>query len=130
MMLPRNSTTEITCSDFRIRYCMSGFLTSLAFQPGGEARRVELVVLVQYRIDRVDAHGTAMIAQARVRPGAQLDPHAHLVQSARARDAHVVVDGLVHVVGEPRALAHLAVMRQVHVARPELHESHDGRLEL
>ncbi len=41
-----------------------------------------------------------------------------------------VVDGVHHVVGEARALADLAVMREVDVARPELHEPHDGGLEL
>src|ERR1043165_2921693 len=121
MMLPRNSTTESTCRDLRTRYCMQSFLTCFALQPGGEARRVEFVILAENRVDCVDGHRAAVIAQARVGPVAQLEAHARLVHARGARDAHEVVDGLVHVVGEACTLADFAVMREIGAARAELH---------
>src|SRR5690349_13610478 len=130
MMLPRNSTTESTCSDLRTRYCMQSFLTCFAFEPGGEARRVEFVILAEDRVDGIDGHGAAVIAQAVVGPVAQFEAHARFVQAGRTCDAHEVIDGLVHVVGEPCALSDLAVVREIGATRTELHEPHDGTLEL
>src|SRR5688572_15806418 len=127
MMLPRNSTTLITCRDLRIRYSMS---VGLALEPRRQSRRVELEVLVQNRIDGVDVHLAAVIAQAGMRPVAQLEAHARDVEAGAARNAHVIVDGFIHVIGQSCALLHFTVVREINPTRPELHEPNDGSLEL
>src|SRR5262245_61696020 len=100
MMLPRNSTTERTCRDFNSRYCIRRLLTSVALQPGGEARRVEFVVLVQDGVDRVVTERATVVTQAVVGPGAQLELNAFRVEADGAADAREGVDGVVHVVGQ------------------------------
>ena len=50
--------------------------------------------------------------------------------AAGARDGHEVVDGVDHVVGQPGAITHLAIVSQVDLARTKLHQPDDGCLQL
>jgi hypothetical protein len=62
-----------------------------------------------------------MLAQRFVRQRTQLEFHAtRIVRAGGARDGHELVDGIVHVVGQSRAVAHFAVMREIQPTRPEL----------
>ena len=129
MMLPRNSTTLTTCRDFsdQVEHRQLASRLSQAARPAALSSKS----LSEDGVDGVVAQRAAVIAQACVRPGAQLEAHARQVVRPAARAMRTNSSMASYMSLASRAHSpDFAVVREIEPARPELHEPHDRGLEL